>query len=95
VPFGCGSREVTQGEPFTSREETAPLVIREIEKIQGGEQAPQNGSLTLPKDVVVKPFSLKGLLNAILIVLIPILARRPDGPPGGHANLSRSFPRLE
>jgi hypothetical protein len=43
----------------------------------------------------VKPFSFKGLLNVILIVLIPILARRPDGPPGGHANLSRNFPQLE
>jgi hypothetical protein len=45
--------------------------------------------------VAVKPFNLQGLFNAILIVLIPILARGPDGPPGGHANLSRSFPRLE
>ncbi len=28
-------------------------------------------------------------------VLIPTLARRSNGLPGGHANLSRSFPRLE
>jgi hypothetical protein len=92
VPFGCSLRGELQGEPFTWREATAPSVIRKIEKIQGGEQAPRNGSLALPKDVAVKPFNLKGLLNAILIVLIPILARGPDGPPGGHANLSRSFP---
>ncbi len=94
-PFGCSLRGVTQGEPFTGREATAPSVIRGIEKVQGGEQAPRNGSLGLPKDVAVKPFSLKGLFNAILIVLIPIPARRPNGLPGGHANLNRSLPRLE
>jgi hypothetical protein len=42
---------------------TAPSVIREIEKVQGGEQAPRDGSLALPKDMVVKPFGPKGLLN--------------------------------
>ncbi len=45
--------------------------------------------------MAVKPFSFKGLFNVILIVLISIPARRPDGLPGGHANLSRSLPRLE
>jgi len=84
-----------QGEPFARREATTPSVIREIKKIQGGEQVPRNGSLALPKDVAVKPFSLKGLLNAILIILIPNLMRGPDGLPGGHANLGRSFPRLK
>jgi hypothetical protein len=34
------------------------------------------------------------LFNPILIVLISIPARRPDGLPGGHANLSRSLPRV-
>jgi len=43
----------------------------------------------------VKPFSLKGLLNAILIILIPNLTIGPDGPPGAHADLGRSFPRLK
>jgi hypothetical protein len=69
--------------------------LEKLRKYKGGEQAPRNGNLALPKDVVVKPFNLKGLLNVVLIVLIPILVRRPDGPPGGHANLNRSFPRLE
>jgi hypothetical protein len=77
------------------REATAPSIIREIEKVQGGEQAPRNGSLALPKYAAVKPFSLKGLLNAILNVLSPILTRRSDSLPGGHAHLRRSFPRLE
>ncbi len=81
--------------PLTGREVTAPLIIRKIEKVQGGEQVPRNGSLALPKDAAVKPFSLKGKLNAILIVLSPILARRSNGLPGGHAHLRRSFPRLE
>ncbi len=43
----------------------------------------------------MKPFSLEGKLNAILIVLSPILVRRSNGLPGGHAHLRRSFPRLE
>jgi hypothetical protein len=60
------------------REATTPSIIRKIEKVQGGEQAPQNGSLALPKDTAVKPFSLKGKLNVILIVLSPILARRSN-----------------
>jgi hypothetical protein len=94
-PFGCRLHGQPQGEPFSGREATAPSVIREIEKVQGGEQAPRNGSLALPKDVAVKPFSFNGLLNANLIVLIPILARGPDGLPSGHANLSRGLPCLE
>ncbi len=43
----------------------------------------------------MKPFSLKGLFNAILIVLIFILARGSNGLLGGHANFSRSLPSLE
>jgi hypothetical protein len=94
-PFGCGPREEVQGEPFARREATAPSVIREIKKVQRGEEAPRNGSLALPKDVAVKPFSLKGLLNAILIILIPKLTGGPDGPPSGHVDLGRSFPQLK
>jgi len=45
--------------------------------------------------VAVKPFSLKGLLNALLIIMIPKLTRGPDGPPGGHVDLGHSFPRLK
>jgi len=52
-----------QGEPLTGREATAPSIIREIKKVQGREQAPRNGSLALSKDLAVKPFGLKGLLN--------------------------------
>jgi hypothetical protein len=66
-----------------------------LRKYKGGEQVPRNGSLALPKDVAVKPLNLKGKLNAILIVLSPILARRSNGFPGGHAHLCRNFPRLE
>ncbi len=35
------------------------------------------------------------MLNVILIILIPKLTKGPEGPPGGHADLSRSFPRLK
>jgi hypothetical protein len=69
--------------------------LEKLRKYKGGEHAPRNGSLALPKDAAVKPFSLKGKLNAILIVLSPILAQRSNGFPGGHAHLRRSFPRLE
>jgi hypothetical protein len=74
---------------------TAPSIISEIEKVQGGEQAPRNGSLTLPKDVVVKPLGHKGFFNTTLKVLVPILARRSNGFLGGHADFGRSFPRLK
>ncbi len=94
-PFGCGCREEAQGEPLAGREATAPSIIREIEKVQGGEQAPRNGGLALPKDVAVKPFSPKGLFNANLMLLLPILTRGSNGPPGGHADLGRGFPRLK
>jgi hypothetical protein len=73
----------------------SPIIISKVEKVQGGEQVPQNGNLTLPKDVAVKPFSLKGLLNPILIVLSLILARGSNGFPDGHAHLRCSLPRLE
>jgi len=95
VPFGCKCGGEAQGEPLARREATAPSIIREIKKVQRGEQAPRNGGLTLPKDVAVKPFSPKGLLNANLMLLLPILTRGSNSPPGGHANLSRGFPRLK
>jgi hypothetical protein len=84
MPFRCGPRGEVKGEPLAGREATAPSVIREIEKVQGGEEAPRNGNLALPKDVAVKPFRPKGLLNANLMLMFPTLTRRSDGPPGGH-----------
>jgi hypothetical protein len=87
--------EEAQGEPLAGREATALSIIREIEKVQGGEQAPRNGSLALPKYVAVKPFSPKGLFNANLMLLLLILTRRSDSPPGGHADLGHGFPRLK
>ncbi len=56
---------------------------------------PRDGSLALPKDVEVKPLSLKGSLNTTLNVLVLILARGSNGFPGGHADLNRSFPSLK
>ncbi len=93
--FGCRLRCELQGELLTGREATTPSSLEKLRKYKGGEQAPRNGSLALPKDVAVKPFSLKGLLNPILIVLSPILARGSNGFLGGHAHLRRSLPRLE
>jgi len=45
--------------------------------------------------MAVKPLSPKGLLNANLMLMLPTLTRRSDGPPGGHANLGRGLPRLK
>ncbi len=56
---------------------------------------PQNGALALPKDMVVKPFRPKGLLNVILPIQLPSTTRRSNGPPGGHADLGRGFPGLQ
>jgi hypothetical protein len=63
VPFGCSFGGELQGESLAGREASAPLVIREVNKVQGGEQAPRNGSLALPKDPAVKSFGPKGLLD--------------------------------
>jgi hypothetical protein len=77
------------------REATASSIIREIKKVQGREQVPRNGSLALSKDLTVKPFGPKGLLNDKLLILTSILARRSDGLPGGHAHLGRGLPGLK
>jgi hypothetical protein len=85
-----------QGEPQKGgRGVTAPSIIREIKEVQGGEQVPRDGSLALPKDVEVKPLSLKGSLNTTLNVLVLILAKGSNGFLGGHADLNRSFPSLK
>jgi len=89
---------MSQGEkvnPLRGGRQQPHQSLEKLRKYKGGEQAPRNGSFALPKDAAVKPFSLKGKLNAILIVLSPILAKRSNGIPGGHAHLRRSFPRLE
>jgi hypothetical protein len=74
---------------------TAPSIIRRREKVHGGEKAPRNGTLALPKYVAVKPFCPKGLLNATLSLLILVRIRRPNSSPSGHANLGRGFPGLK
>ncbi len=84
-----------QGEPLARRGATAPSVIREIEEVQGREQVPRDGGLTLSKDVTMEPLGPKGPLNIKLLILIPILSRGPNGLPGGHANLDSGFPGLE
>jgi hypothetical protein len=73
----------------------APSIIREIKKVQGGEQVPRDGRFVLTKDVAMEPLGLKGLLNPNLSVLFPSLSRVFDGFPGGHANLNRGLPSLE
>ncbi len=55
----------------------------------------RDGNLALPKDVEVKPLSLKGSLNTTLNVLVLILAKGFNGFLGGHADLNRSFPSLK
>ncbi len=95
MTFGCWPHGQAQGEPLMGREATAPSIIRKIEKVQGGEQVPRNGSLALPKDVAVKPFSLKGLLNANLSVLFSLVASGSNGLLGGHSDLGGGFLGLQ
>jgi hypothetical protein len=45
--------------------------------------------------VAVKPFSLKGLLNANLSVLFSPMARGSNGLPGGHSDLGGGLPGLQ
>jgi len=45
--------------------------------------------------VAVKPFSPKGLLNANLKLMLPILTRGSNSPPSGHADVARGLPRLK
>jgi hypothetical protein len=68
--------------------------LEKLRKYKGGSKR-HDGSLACPKDVAVKPFSLKGFFNVTLSVLVPILARRSNGFLGGHVDLYCSFPSLE
>ncbi|CAK9237071.1 unnamed protein product [Sphagnum troendelagicum] len=45
--------------------------------------------------MAVKPLSPKGLFNANLMLMLPTLTMRSDGPPSGHANLGSGLLRLE
>jgi hypothetical protein len=49
--------------PLRGRRQQPLQSLEKLIKYKGGEQAPRNGSLTLPKDPAVKPFGVKGLLN--------------------------------
>jgi hypothetical protein len=82
-----------QGEPWRGgKGATAPSIIRKIREVQRGEQVPSDGGLALPKDVQMKPFSLKSFLNTNLDVLVFTLARGSDSFPGGHADFDRGHP---
>ncbi len=82
-------------EPLAGREATALSVIREIKEVQGGGAGAMKWQPRPPQRFSVKPFSLEGLLNVILLILTPILIRGPNGLPGGHANLGRGLLGLE
>jgi hypothetical protein len=64
-------------------------IIRKIREVQRGEPAPSDGGLALPKDVPMKPFSLKSFLNTNLDVLVFTLAGGFNGFLGGHADFAR------
>ncbi len=93
--FLSSAKDYFGGEPFTGREATAPSIIRKIEKVQGGEEVPRSGNLILPKDVSMKPFSLKGLLNASLSAMFSLMACGSNGLPGGHSDLGGGLPGLQ
>ncbi len=56
---------------------------------------PSDGSLALPKDVVMEPLGLEGLLNTNLDIQVSTPTRGPNGFPGGHADFDRGHPGLE
>jgi len=56
---------------------------------------PRSGSLILPKDVSMEPFSLKGLLNASLSAMFSLMASGSNGLPGGHSDLGGGLPGLQ
>jgi hypothetical protein len=57
---------VSEWTPERGRGASAPSIIRKKGEIQRGEQVPSDGSLALPKDVVMEPLGLEGLLNTNL-----------------------------
>jgi hypothetical protein len=90
-PYECSAQG--QGEPWRGgRGATAPSIVRKIRQVQRGEQVPSDGGLALPKDVRMKPFSLKSFLHTNLDVLIFTLARGSNGFPGGHAHFDPGRP---
>jgi hypothetical protein len=90
-PYECSAQG--QGEPRRGgRGATAPSIVRKIKEVQRGEQVPSDGGLALPKDVRMKPFSLKSFLHTNLDVLVFTLARGSNGFPGGHAHFDPGRP---
>jgi hypothetical protein len=81
--------------PGEGRGASAPSIIRKKGEIQRGEQVPSDGSLALPKDVVMEPLGLEGLLNTNLDIQVFTPTRGPNGFPGGHADFNRGHPSLE
>jgi hypothetical protein len=65
---------------------TTALIIREIQEVQGGQEAPHYGGVVLHKDVHVTPFSPKGLANPILSDRVPSGPIGINGLPSGHAD---------
>ncbi len=71
----------------TGRGAIAPSTIREIQEVQGGQEAPHNGGVVLPEDVHVTPFNPEGLLNSILSDWVPSGPTKANGLLSGHTDL--------
>jgi hypothetical protein len=48
--FDFGTYDLYRGNPEKGREAAAPSNIKEIQEIQGGQEAPHNGDTISPKD---------------------------------------------
>jgi hypothetical protein len=61
--------------------------LEKLKKYKGGSKVPRNGSLALPKEVAVKPFSLKGFLNVNLSVQLQNYREYYKGEGGGFPSV--------
>jgi hypothetical protein len=61
--------------------------LEKFRKYKGGRKCRKFGSVVIPKNVHVTPFSPEGLINPILSTRFPGGPERANGLPGGHPDL--------
>ncbi len=81
--------------PGQGREAAAPLNIKIIEKVHGGEEVPPDGGVIRLENVQMKPLFPKSKLNAKLSIRVLGRTVRYNGLPSGHTDLHRRHPSIE
>ncbi len=95
VPFGCGSRGVTQRTPGEGEEEATTSLIRIIQEVHGGKVMPPDGGIIRSENVQMKPLFPKGELNTTLDVQVLSRVVGSNSLPSGHTDLNRHHPGLK